>query len=160
MFRDLFKETQKISEKWDSVQVCPECYEEMEPGRNPIRLKPEHGELTKCAKCGKETASGIYYRMQVEEDKTDSTFGGKTGIDNKDGDMHEPKEVDEDNADVIARGGGSPQARWADQCCKGGDCPVCNPEDEEEEDIDEVERGFGTGDEEQAPRDLEDNRHG
>ena len=43
----------------------------------------------------------------------------------------------EDNASVIASGGGSPQARWSDQCCKGGDCPVCNPPEEEEEDIEE-----------------------
>jgi len=26
----------------------------------------------------------------------------------------------------------SPQARWAKECCKGGDCPICNPSDEEE----------------------------
>lgn len=46
------------------------------------------------------------------------------------------------NDDVIRRGGGSPQARWASEsCCKDGDCPICNPReendlvwDEEEED--------------------------
>jgi len=49
----------------------------------------------------------------------------------------------EDNADVIARGGGSPQARWADQCCKGGDCPVCNPpEEEDDEEIEETKKKY------------------
>lgn len=31
------------------------------------------------------------------------------------------------NDDVIRRGGGSPQARWASECCRDGSCPVCNP---------------------------------
>ena len=37
------------------------------------------------------------------------------------------------NDDVIARGGGSDQARWAECCCRGGDCPVCNGNDDEEQ---------------------------
>jgi len=31
-----------------------------------------------------------------------------------------------DNHEVIAKGGGSPQARWADECNPKGDCPYCN----------------------------------
>jgi hypothetical protein len=34
----------------------------------------------------------------------------------------------------------SSQARWARECCKGGNCPVCNPEyesDQEDMDMDE-----------------------
>ena len=29
----------------------------------------------------------------------------------------------------------SDQARWATECCKGGNCPVCNPGPEEEEQV-------------------------
>ncbi len=32
------------------------------------------------------------------------------------------------NDEVIASGGGSPQARSTDECCKGGSCPICNPD--------------------------------
>jgi hypothetical protein len=39
------------------------------------------------------------------------------------------------NDEVIRRGHGSPQARWPEECCSNGDCPICNPaaEDEDEE---------------------------
>ena len=45
--------------------------------------------------------------------------------------LKSPPTLTEDNMNnnnyFIAKGGGSPQARWAEECCKGGDCPVCNP---------------------------------
>jgi len=28
----------------------------------------------------------------------------------------------------------SDQARWAQECCKGGNCPVCNPTGDDESD--------------------------
>ena len=37
------------------------------------------------------------------------------------------------NLEVIARGGGSDQARAARECCRGGNCPVCNPKSEDED---------------------------
>ena len=35
----------------------------------------------------------------------------------------------------------SSQAMWAKECCKGGNCPICNPpiEDEEDEVSDETQ---------------------
>ena len=49
------------------------------------------------------------------------------------------------NDDVIARGGGSPQARWDKECCKGGDCPVCNPAPSDEHPDPDCERCKGEG---------------
>ena len=41
--------------------VCDPCYATKEPEREPFRMKEP--ELERCCFCGKQTLSGIYYRV-------------------------------------------------------------------------------------------------
>lgn len=44
---------------WTHI-ICRLCYEQEEPGRDPVRLKGEP--MRRCCFCGIDTADGIYYR--------------------------------------------------------------------------------------------------
>lgn len=41
--------------------VCDPCFEEMQPGRSPIRVRDRTDEV--CCKCGHENADGIFVRV-------------------------------------------------------------------------------------------------
>mgnify|MGYP001582526642 CR=1 FL=1 len=41
--------------------VCSYCYDKREPGRTPTRLRGADAET--CCDCGKQTAEGIYFRV-------------------------------------------------------------------------------------------------
>ena len=47
-----------------SHPVCDECYSELEPGREPHRLR--HPEIEVCCRCAAVNASGIYYRADPD----------------------------------------------------------------------------------------------
>jgi hypothetical protein len=40
--------------------VCEECYQQLEPGREPVRVVVPSKET--CCRCGETTDDGIYYR--------------------------------------------------------------------------------------------------
>jgi len=40
--------------------VCGLCYDDLEPGREPVRLRAP--EMESCCRCGFPTRAGIYYR--------------------------------------------------------------------------------------------------
>ena len=72
--------------------------------------------------------------LEGEKETKADTFGGKTGIDNKKGDMHKPKDLEEDNASVVAAGGGdytkttAPDRKYEEE-----------PEEEEREDDEDID---------------------
>jgi len=43
--------------------ICDDCWLVENPGREPVRIVPEHAAMERCALCGQPTASGIYVRM-------------------------------------------------------------------------------------------------
>jgi len=44
--------------------LCGPCYDEIEPGRDPVRLRSP--ELETCCACGFPTKSGIYFRADPD----------------------------------------------------------------------------------------------
>jgi hypothetical protein len=43
--------------------LCENCWLRDNPGREPVAIKPEFAELERCCKCGADTFSGIYVRV-------------------------------------------------------------------------------------------------
>lgn len=58
--------------RWTHV-VCPKCYSDLEPGREPSWLVADAGRTEICCRCGQETYEGIYYRA----DPVKMQCGGK-----------------------------------------------------------------------------------
>jgi hypothetical protein len=53
---------------WRSVPICDSCWQEQEPGREPVRVAYDHHrERETCYACGETTYAGIYVRREVEE---------------------------------------------------------------------------------------------
>ena len=42
--------------------ICVDCYRRHEPGRQPMRMRPEYVRSEVCCFCGELTGDGIYYR--------------------------------------------------------------------------------------------------
>lgn len=42
--------------------ICDKCWDERNPDRLPVRIKPEYAEEKTCAYCGEPTKSGIFVR--------------------------------------------------------------------------------------------------
>lgn len=49
--------------RWTHL-VCEGCYEGLEPGREPVRVRDDASGA--CCCCGEKTTSGIYYRGDPE----------------------------------------------------------------------------------------------
>lgn len=47
--------------------VCDGCYQILEPGREPIKIEPEHREQEVCCYCGSIDWDGIYYRYDPQK---------------------------------------------------------------------------------------------
>jgi hypothetical protein len=53
-----------ILSKW-THSLCDTCYQKLEPGRVPTRMK--QADVEACCKCGVMHSSGIYYRCAPED---------------------------------------------------------------------------------------------
>jgi len=43
--------------------ICRQCYARLEPGREPVRLRPGIAGKQYCCICGEITRDGIWYRI-------------------------------------------------------------------------------------------------
>jgi hypothetical protein len=43
--------------------ICDTCWDDIEPGREPVRLVEDVREIEQCCMCGDSTLSGIYIRV-------------------------------------------------------------------------------------------------
>ena len=48
--------------RWMTHAICDLCWQNWQPGRDPVRFREEAREVETCCWCGQPTLSGIYAR--------------------------------------------------------------------------------------------------